>query len=57
MGLFVARALDLGMEAMKKAAAILYNTNVTTFLLKEDDLVLESFNATSHLVEAERTRW
>lgn len=57
MGLFVQKALDLPYEKLTQVVAALYNTNVTTFLLNDGDLVLDSLNVTAHLAEGEATRY
>jgi hypothetical protein len=56
MGLYVQSALGLSLEKMMEVVAYLYHTNVTTFILKKEALVLETLNLTTHLSEIERTK-
>lgn len=55
MGLVVREALGLGMPAMMDVIMMLYNSNVTSFLLKKNAIVLESLNVTSHLPDEQKS--
>ena len=55
MGILIQESLKLDMKSMMRIVAVLYHTNVTTFHLRENGLVLESMNIIAHLPEGEAT--
>ena len=57
MGLLVQKALGLSFDKMIEVVLAIYNTNMTTFLVSDDSLVLESLNVTTHLAEGQKTRY
>ncbi len=56
MGIFVKDALGLTDDKVMEIVDYLYNTNITSFLIKDDALVLMTMNETPHLSDDQRTR-
>jgi broad specificity phosphatase PhoE len=56
IGIYIKAALDLSNSKTLEINDHLYNTNVTTFILRNDRISLISMNDTSHLTDDQRTR-
>ena len=56
MGIYIKKALNLSDSKTMEIVDFLYNTNVTTFIAKQDSIILVTMNETSHLTDDMKTR-